>query len=360
MASYDLTRMALLPPGMKWTLPLDGQHTPMNTEAAKYAHLNTALVQPNKAKEDMFVYLDTKNAPMRKAKEVNDELVAERLANRPHKISELNRMELEREDEDEEQPVDHSVFLAGSPWNDPRMALAKYEYVWHGNIAPLTSIFTEYENRRKENAIKDEQARQKELIEMGEQQSEKKRLEDEYNRQLIAVNRAKKQYDHAMTGTDSKAKAEQRILLEEEVANLNLIGQKLGYSDYKFERPIEPTGDEPAKGKNDGYDDDKEQEKMKDYAAKERSRINAMANSAAKVAAMKAYNDYIEKNESKVEGELGKRYSVIEIKNAKPEIIYKLGEEVTSDKMPTYKTEKGTHWRRVDIDRWRVVKNNDK
>lgn len=56
---------------------------------------------------------------MRLPKDVNKELAAERLATRPRQISELNRMELERDDETE-LPVQQSVFLSASPWTMKR------------------------------------------------------------------------------------------------------------------------------------------------------------------------------------------------------------------------------------------------
>lgn len=324
-------------------IALNGHYAPMNTQDAANAYVNAGFgYTPSKAKEDMLMYFDTKEAPMRKSKEVNAELVAERLANRPRPISELNRMELQREDE---EPANNAMQLsiADSPWNDPRMALAKYEYVWHGNLEPMRSIFTEYESKRKESAMKEEQARQKELIELSEKQSEKKRLENEYSAQMIEVDRAKKQYEQTMQTTDSKAKGDAKIALDAEVAKLNLIGNKLGYDAYvvhsveetpaennknEGQTPLLDDGDDnkPAKQK---YYNDVEQKRIKDNLDGMRKDVAKLSASAEKVAKMKEVNAFIKKHRAHIEGGLGDFYSDKAIRDATPGKTYNRGKSYT-------------------------------
>lgn len=256
-----------------------------------------------------------------------------------------------------------------SYWNDPRMAIARYEYVWKGNLAPFNTIVAEYEAHDKEErdriakaneaaAIRKEQVEQKEALAEQEKKEEIARLKDEYDKQYDITESSFKTYQLAKSGSNDTATAEAKIALDKEMKTLGRISdklKKLGYDidDVVFDIPTTPQA-EPKQKENEyanigtllGFertvttaDDLLENIKLMS------KRSNTKENTETYTKAKKSLNElYSNTTDRDTKSKLEQAIKELDSKYAKKNRVYQPGQTVLSFKKPSLPVEKGYEW----------------
>lgn len=120
------------------------------------------------------------------------------------------------------EPVEQPI----SFWDDPRMALARYEYVWKGNLEPFNNIVSEYNAAERENKLRLEQEEQKRAIEAEEKKEKIAALKDDYKEQLDMVNTDRAKVER-FKGIDDEKRFDAEMNLKESFGKLNRIEKKL-------------------------------------------------------------------------------------------------------------------------------------